>query len=128
MDVVFVVKKMIDVNKRIPIKEQDPKVRATNFEEVCLGYSEDEAKLEASRCLDCKNPQCVKGCPVQIDIPSFIKEIKNGNPINAYNIIKKSSALPAICGRVCPQEIQCESKCIRGIKGDAISIGKLERF
>ena len=84
---------MIDLNKRIPIKEQDPKIRATNFDEVCLGYSEDQAKLEANRCLECKNPQCVKGCPVQIDIPSFIKEIKNGNPINAYNIIKKSSAL-----------------------------------
>ena len=122
------VKKMIDLNKRIPIKEQDPKIRATNFDEVCLGYSEDQAKLEANRCLECKNPQCVKGCPVQIDIPSFIKEIKNGNPLNAYNVIKKSSSLPAICGRVCPQEIQCESKCVRGIKGDAISIGKLERF
>ena len=119
---------MIDLNKRIPIKEQDPKIRATNFDEVCLGYSEDQAKLEANRCLECKNPQCVKGCPVQIDIPSFIKEIKNGNPLNAYNVIKKSSSLPAICGRVCPQEIQCESKCVRGIKGDAISIGKLERF
>ena len=128
VDVDFVEIKMIDVNKRIPVKEQPPKVRATNFDEVCLGYSEEEAKLEASRCLDCKNPQCVKGCPVQIDIPSFIKEIKNGNPLNAYNVIKKSSSLPAVCGRVCPQETQCESKCIRGIKGEAISIGKLERF
>ncbi len=119
---------MIDLTKKIPVKEQEPKVRATNFEEVCLGYSEQEAVLEATRCLDCKNPQCVKGCPVQIDIPAFIKEIKNGNPLNACQIIKKSSSLPAICGRVCPQETQCESKCVRGIKGDAINIGKLERF
>lgn len=119
---------MIDFNKRIPVKEQDPKVRANNFDEVCLGYDENQAKLEASRCLDCKNPQCVKGCPVQIDIPAFIKEIKNGNTLGAYTIIKKSSSLPAICGRVCPQETQCESKCVRGIKGEAINIGKLERF
>lgn len=119
---------MIDLTKKIPVKEQEPKVRATNFDEVCLGYSNQEAILEASRCLECKNPQCVKGCPVKIDIPAFIKEIKNGNPLNACEIIKRSSSLPAICGRVCPQETQCESKCVRGVKGDAINIGKLERF
>ena len=119
---------MIDVLKRVPIKEQDAKIRATNFDEVCLGYSEEEAKNEATRCLDCKNPQCVLGCPVKIDIPAFIKEVKNGNFLSAYGIIKKSSSLPAVCGRVCPQESQCEGKCIRGIKGDAVSIGKLERF
>lgn len=119
---------MIDVLKRIPVKEQDAKTRATNFKEACLGYTEEDAKLEATRCLDCKNPLCVKGCPVCVDIPSFIREIKNGNYIFAYNVIQKSSSLPAICGRVCPQETQCESKCVRGIKGEAINIGKLERF
>ena len=87
---------MIDLNKRIPALEQDAKVRATNFDEVCLGYTDGEAKLEATRCLDCKNPQCVKGCPVQVDIPAFIRAIKNGNPLNACEIIKRSSSLPAI--------------------------------
>lgn len=118
----------MDVLKKIPVREQSPEVRATNFDEVCLGYNENDAILEANRCLECKNPQCVKGCPVQIDIPAFIKRIKDGDFISAYKIIEKSSSLPAICGRVCPQEVQCESKCIRGIKGDAINIGKLERF
>ncbi len=119
---------MSDILKRVPPKEQDAKVRATNFEEACLGYSEEDAKKEALRCLECKNPQCVKGCPVCVDIPSFIKQIKEGNYIEAYKIIKQNSSLPAICGRVCPQETQCESKCIRGIKGEPINIGKLERF
>ena len=119
---------MIDVLKKVPVLEQEPKIRATNFNEVCLGYTEEEAKLEATRCLDCKNPQCVKGCPVCVDIPSFIKAIKNAEYLSAYKVIQKSSSLPAICGRVCPQETQCESKCIRGIKGEAINIGKLERF
>ena len=119
---------MTDVLKRIPAPEQPPKERAKNFDEVCLGYSESDAVTEANRCLECKNPQCVKACPVQVDIPSFIKKIKEGEFISAYNVIEKTSSLPAICGRVCPQELQCESKCIRGIKGDAINIGKLERF
>ena len=118
----------MDVLTRIPVREQDPKVRATNFEEVCLGYNAEEAVNEASRCLGCKNAQCVKGCPVSISIPDFIGEVKNGNFKEAYDIISKSSSLPAVCGRVCPQETQCEGKCIRGIKGDAVSIGKLERF
>ncbi len=113
---------------RIPVREQEPEVRAHNFEEVCYGYNEEEAMAEASRCLKCKNPRCVSGCPVSIDIPSFIKEVEEGNFEAAYHVISKYSALPAVCGRVCPQESQCESKCIRGIKGDAVSIGKLERF
>ncbi len=119
---------MGDVLVRIPVSEQDPKVRATNFEEVCLGYNMEEAMEEASRCLNCKNAQCVKGCPVSIQIPDFVAAIKDGDIEKAYNVISESSALPAVCGRVCPQESQCEGKCIRGIKGDAVSIGKLERF
>lgn len=118
----------MDVLKKVPVREQDPKVRAKNFEEVCLGYNIEEAKEEASRCLKCKNPQCQKGCPVSIDIPSFIKEVEDENIEEAAKIIGRSSALPAVCGRVCPQESQCEGKCIRGIKGEPISIGKLERF
>ena len=118
----------MDVLKKVPVREQDPKVRAKNFEEVCLGYNIEEAKEEASRCLKCKNPQCQKGCPVSIDIPSFIKEVEDGNIEEAAKIIGRSSALPAVCGRVSPQESQCEGKCIRGIKGEPISIGKLERF
>ena len=118
----------IDVLKRVPVREQEPKVRAANFEEVCLGYNKEEAMGEALRCLQCKNPQCVKGCPVNIDIPGFIKELADGNVGEAYQVISRYSALPAVCGRVCPQETQCEAKCIRGIKGDAVSIGKLERF
>jgi glutamate synthase (NADPH/NADH) small chain len=118
----------MDVLKKVPVREQEPKVRATNFEEVCLGYNMEEAQEEASRCLKCKNPQCQKGCPVAIDIPAFIKEVEDGNIEEASKIIGRSSALPAVCGRVCPQESQCEGKCIRGIKGEPISIGKLERF
>ena len=118
----------MNVLERIPVREQDPKVRATNFEEVCLGYNKEEAMEEASRCLNCKNAACVKGCPVSINIPAFIQEVKNGSFENAYRVISASSSLPAVCGRVCPQENQCEGKCIRGLKGDAISIGKLERF
>ncbi len=113
---------------RVPVREQDPKVRATNFDEVCLGYNKEEAMEEASRCLNCKNAKCITGCPVNIDIPGFISQVKEGNIEEAYKIIGESSALPAVCGRVCPQESQCEGKCIRGIKGDAVSIGKLERF
>lgn len=117
-----------DVLKRVPVREQDAKVRATNFDEVCLGYNKEEAIAEAKRCLQCKNPKCVTGCPVNIDIPSFIGRVAEDDVEGAYRVIGKYSALPAICGRVCPQESQCECKCIRGIKGDAVSIGKLERF
>lgn len=119
---------MADVLKKVPVREQEPKVRAANFEEVCLGYNQEEAMEEASRCINCKNAKCISGCPVAIDIPGFIKEVKEGNIEEAYKVIGKSSALPAICGRVCPQESQCEGKCIRGIKGEPVSIGKLERF
>lgn len=118
----------MDVLNKIPVREQDPKERARNFEEVCLGYNEEEAKCEAERCINCKNAQCIKGCPVAINIPGFIEQVKEGNIEKAYQIISESSSLPAVCGRVCPQESQCEGKCIRGIKGDPISIGKLERF
>ncbi|MDD7435507.1 MAG: NADPH-dependent glutamate synthase [Lachnospiraceae bacterium] len=119
---------MADVLKKVPVREQDPQIRATNFDEVCLGYNKEEAMEEASRCLNCKNAKCVQGCPVSINIPGFIHEVKEGNFEEAYKVISESSALPAICGRVCPQESQCEGKCIRGIKGEAVSIGKLERF
>ena len=118
----------MDVMKKVPVREQDPKERAANFEEVCLGYNKEEAMEEAERCLNCKNAQCIKGCPVAIDIPGFVRQIKEGNFEEAYQVISKSSALPAVCGRVCPQESQCEGKCIRGIKGEPVSIGKLERF
>lgn len=118
----------MDVMTRVPVREQDPQVRAANFEEVCLGYNAEEAMAEAARCLNCKNAQCMKGCPVSINIPAFIAQVKEGNFEEAYHIISESSALPAVCGRVCPQESQCEGKCIRGIKGEPISIGKLERF
>ena len=118
----------MDVLNRVPVREQEPQVRAANFEEVCLGYNEEEAKAEAARCLNCKNAQCMKGCPVSINIPAFIAQVKEGNFEEAYHIISQSSALPAVCGRVCPQESQCEGKCIRGIKGEPVAIGKLERF
>ena len=119
---------MADVLKKVPVREQDPKVRAANFEEVCLGYNQEEAMEEAARCINCKNAKCIQGCPVAINIPGFIKEVKDGNIEEAYKVIGQASALPAICGRVCPQESQCEGQCIRGIKGEPISIGKLERF
>ncbi|MDE6982520.1 MAG: NADPH-dependent glutamate synthase, partial [Lachnospiraceae bacterium] len=118
----------MNILEKVPVREQEPKVRAKNFEEVCLGYNEEEAAAESERCLNCKNAQCIKGCPVAIDIPAFISEVKNRNFEEAYQIISQSSALPAVCGRVCPQESQCEGKCIRGIKGEPVSIGKLERF
>lgn len=117
-----------DVLKKVPVREQDAKKRATNFEEVCLGYNKEEAMCEAERCINCRNAQCIKGCPVAINIPGFIEKVKEGDIEAAYQIISESSALPAVCGRVCPQESQCEGKCIRGIKGEPISIGKLERF
>ena len=114
--------------KRVPITEQAPKVRAANFKEVCLGYTKEEAMEEASRCLNCKNPRCVSKCPVSIQIPRFIEQVKLGDFKEAAKIIAESSALPAVCGRVCPQESQCEGQCVLGIKGEAVAIGKLERF
>lgn len=119
---------MADGMHRVPVREQEPKKRATNFDEVCLGYCQEEAQEEAARCLKCKNPQCRKGCPVGIDIPGFLREVEKGDIEAAYDVISRYSALPAVCGRVCPQESQCEANCIRGIKGEAVSIGKLERF
>ena len=118
----------MNMMEKVPVREQDPKVRATNFEEVCLGYNKEEAEKEALRCLNCKNPRCVEGCPVAINIPGFITKVKEGDVKAAYDVISESSALPAICGRVCPQESQCEGKCVRGIKGEPVSIGKLERY
>lgn len=113
---------------RTPVREQEAKVRANNFKEVCLGYDLDLAISEASRCLNCKNPKCVGNCPVSIDIPAFIKSLKEGKIKEAAEVIAKASALPAVCGRVCPQEVQCEGKCVLGIKGEAVAIGKLEKF
>ena len=113
---------------RVPVREQDPAVRATNFEEVCLGYSLEEATLEATRCLNCKNPRCVAACPVGIQIPNFISALMNGDIKGAAEVISQDSSLPSICGRVCPQESQCEGSCILGIKGESVAIGKLERF
>ncbi|MCR4688190.1 MAG: NADPH-dependent glutamate synthase [Saccharofermentans sp.] len=118
----------VDMFKKVPVAEQDPKVRATNFDEVNLGYTEEEAFAEATRCLGCKNAKCIQGCPVNINIPAFIARLKERDIAGAYSVISESSALPAVCGRVCPQETQCEAQCIRGIKGEAVSIGRLERF
>ena len=113
---------------RVPVREQDPKVRATNFEEVCYGYNVEEAQLEASRCLNCKNPRCVGACPVSVKIPEFIAQVAAGNFADAASIIAQDSSIPAICGRVCPQETQCEGSCILGVKSEPVAIGKLERF
>ena len=113
---------------RVPVREQDPKVRATNFEEVCYGYDAQEAQLEATRCLHCKNPRCVAACPVSVKIPNFIAQVAAGNFAEAASVIAEDSSLPAICGRVCPQETQCEGSCILGVKGEPVAIGKLERF
>ena len=113
---------------RVPVREQDPQVRARNFEEVCLGYNAQEAMLEASRCLNCKNPRCVGACPVSVKIPQFIAQVASGDFDAAARIISEDSSLPSVCGRVCPQETQCEGSCILGIKGEPVAIGKLERF
>ena len=113
---------------RVPVREQDPKVRAHNFEEVCYGYNLEEATTEATRCLHCKNPRCVAACPVEIKIPEFIAKVKEGDIQGAAAIIAEDSSLPAVCGRVCPQESQCEGSCILGVKGEPVAIGKLERF
>ncbi len=118
----------MDVNVKVPVREQDASKRAHNFDEVCLGYNAQEAQEEASRCLNCKNARGIAGCPVAINIPGFIQQVKEGNFAESYRIISESSALPAVCGRVCPQESQCEGQCVRGIRGEAVSIGKLERF
>ncbi len=118
----------MDVLKKTPVREQEPKVRATNFEEVCYGYNKEEAMEESQRCINCKNAKCIEGCPVAINIPGFISQVKEGKFEEAYQVISEASALPAVCGRVCPQESQCEGRCIRGIKGEPVSIGKLERF
>lgn len=118
----------MDRFKRTPIKVQDAKKRIKNFKEVCLGYTEEEAIKEASRCLNCKNPICVPNCPVAINIPKFIQHVKNREFEEAAKVINEASSLPAICGRVCPQETQCEGKCVLGVKGEPIAIGKLERF
>lgn len=113
---------------RVPVREQDPEKRATNFEEVCLGYNLDEATLEASRCLNCPHPRCVSGCPVNLQIPAFIKSVREGDLAGAARVIAMDSSLPSVCGRVCPQETQCEGACVLGIKGEPVAIGKLERF
>lgn len=117
----------MDLKKR-PMPMQEPDVRAHNFEEVALGYTEEDALIEATRCLNCKTPQCVLGCPVGVNIPAFISKIKEKDIDGAYSVITKTSSLPAICGRVCPQETQCEAKCVRGIKGEPVGIGRLERY
>ena len=113
---------------RVPVREQDPKVRAANFDEVCYGYNVEEAQLEATRCLHCKNPRCVAACPVSVKIPNFIAQVAAGNFAEAAAVIAEDSSLPAVCGRVCPQETQCEGSCILGVKGEPVAIGKLERF
>ena len=114
--------------KKVPMPEQEPLVRARNFQEVTLGYTEEMAVEEAGRCLNCKNPKCVEGCPVNVRIPEFIAKVRERDFKAAYEVITSTNALPALSGRVCPQETQCESKCVRGIKGEPVAIGRLERF
>ena len=113
---------------RVQMPVQDAQTRQTNFKEVACGFTLEQSKLEASRCIDCKNPRCIAACPVHIEIPMFIKQIVNGEIENAYFTLYKDNILPAICGRVCPQEKQCEGACILSIKGDSVAIGALERF
>ncbi len=119
---------MAEKISRVPVREQDPARRATNFEEVCYGYDREEALLEASRCLNCKNPRCVAACPVGVRIPEFIAALHRGDEAAAAAVLARDSSLPSLCGRVCPQETQCEGACILGIKGEPVAIGKLERF
>lgn len=119
---------MAKIEPRVPVREQDPLARAANFEEVCLGYNHSEALAEASRCLTCPRPRCVQACPVGLDIPGFIKALKTGDTPGAAAVIAADSSLPAVCGRVCPQENQCEGSCVLGIKGEPVAIGKLERY
>ena len=114
--------------KKNPMPTQDPQVRNKNFDEVALGYTQEQAIDEANRCLNCKNMPCVKGCPVQINIPGFIAKIKENDMEGAYQVLSMQTSLPAVCGRVCPQETQCESKCVRGIKTEPVGIGRLERY
>ena len=116
------------MDSKVKMRVQDPKKRCTNFDEVELGYNDEEALNEANRCLQCAKPMCITGCPVNINIPGFIKGIRENNIKQAYEVINESSSLSSICGRVCPQERQCESKCIKGLKGESISIGSLERY
>lgn len=116
------------MQNKIKMPQQDPNVRKNNFDEVALGYTSDMAVTEAKRCLGCKNMPCISGCPVNVKIPDFISHIKKGEFEEAYKVIKETNSLPAVCGRVCPQESQCESKCVRGIKGESVAIGRLERF
>lgn len=118
----------MDRMKKVPVREQDPKVRAHNFDEVCCGYDAAEAMAEAQRCLNCRKPGCVVNCPVHLQIPRFIEQVAKGAFAEAARIIAQDSSLPAVCGRVCPQETQCESGCLLGVKGEAVSIGRLERF
>ena len=113
---------------RVDMPCQPAAVRAHNFKEVALGYSLEQAQLEASRCLQCKNPRCRQGCPVEVRIPEFIAQVVKGDLAEAYRILKSTNSLPAVCGRVCPQENQCEGKCILGVKGEPVAIGRLERF
>ncbi|HDP24326.1 MAG TPA: hypothetical protein ENN34_02675, partial [Deltaproteobacteria bacterium] len=113
---------------RQPMPEQDPAVRRRNFDEVPLGFTPEMAKKEALRCIQCKNPACVSGCPVEVDIPGFIALVAEGDFIGAAKKIKETNALPAVCGRVCPQEVQCEQVCVRGKKGEPVAVGRLERF
>ena len=114
--------------QKTPMPTQAPEVRARNFDEVALGYTEEMAREEATRCLGCKNAPCVTGCPVNVKIPNFIAKLREGDFEGAYGVIAESSTLPAVCGRVCPQETQCEAKCVRGIKGESVGIGRLERY
>ena len=114
--------------KKTPMPEQEPNVRNCNFKEVALGYTPEQAMEEAERCINCKNPRCVEGCPVSVPIPQFISKVKEGDMMGAYEVLSSANALPAVCGRVCPQESQCEGKCVRGIKGDSVGIGRLERY